>query len=49
MAVRVTPANSFQLCLLNENKHWYFNELTIEEKFLEILSIYQSAFFVGEL
>ena len=49
MAVRVPPANSFQLCLLNENKHWYFNELTIEEKFLEILSIYQSAFFVGEL
>lgn len=49
MAVRVTPYNSFQLCLLNENKHWYFSESTIEKEFLEILNIYQNAFFVGEL
>lgn len=48
MALRVTTSNSFQLCLINSEKHWYFNEETISRQFLEILSLYENAFFVGD-
>lgn len=49
MALRVTPDNSFQLCLLNENKHWYFTDnKDMEEQMLNILTIYQNAYFTGE-
>lgn len=48
MAVRVTPSDSFQLCLLNEKKHWYFNSETVSSQFKCILKNYQSAFFVGD-
>lgn len=48
MAVRVTTANSFQLCLLNSDKHWYFDEKNMEEQFRKILKIYQNAYFIGE-
>lgn len=48
MALRVTPANSFQLCLLNDKKHWYFNQMTINKQFSSILALYKNAFFVGD-
>lgn len=48
MAVRVSTANSFQLCLLNPDKHWYFNEKNMDEQFQKILKVYQNAHFIGE-
>lgn len=48
MALRVTPSNSFQLCLINSEKHWFFDDSTIDKQFSEILSLYQNAFFVGD-
>lgn len=47
MALRVTPADSFQLCLLNSEMHWKFGENDIEDQFQSILPMYQNAVFVG--
>lgn len=48
MALRVTPSDSFQLCLLNPKMHWKFNEMNIEERMHAILKQYQNAFFQGK-
>lgn len=47
MALRVTPADSFQLCLLNEKMHWKFTPETMDSKLHSILRVYDEAFFVG--
>ena len=46
MALRVTPDNSFQLCLLNNRMHWRFNTDNMEEQFHSILFVFQNAFFM---
>lgn len=46
MALRVTPCDSFQLCLLNNRMHWGFDTDNMEEQFRSILSVFQNAFFV---
>lgn len=45
MAVRVTPSNSFQLCLLNDKMHWRFDSSNIEEQLVSIIKHYQNASF----
>ena len=47
MAIRVTPTDSFQVCLLNKNLHWKFNAENMESQFHAALSIYDKAFFKG--
>lgn len=47
MAIRVTPANTFQLCLLNAARHWKFDEATMEAQMKAILREYQEAYFVA--
>lgn len=47
MALRVTPANSYQLCLLNSDMNWYFNEDNAESRFLEILKLYKNAYYIS--
>lgn len=47
MALRLTPYDSFQLCLLNDKMHWTFTPSDIEQKFVSILSLYQNANFIG--
>ncbi len=45
MALRVTPSNSFQLCLLNSKMHWKFDSSNMEEQLVSIMKHYQNAFF----
>ena len=45
MALRVTPQNSFQLCLLNNKMHWNFDSLNLEKQLIDVMKIYQNAFF----
>ena len=45
MALRVTPSNSFQLCLLNNKMHLHFDSSNIEQQLENILKYYQNAFF----
>lgn len=47
MALRVTPSDSFQLCLLNSGMHWKFDDVRMEEQLRSILSLYEKAYFVG--
>lgn len=47
MALRVTPSDSFQLCLLNSDMHWKFDKISMAKQFQSILSMYQNAVFVG--
>ena len=48
MALRVTPSNSFQLCLLNEKMHWNFNNANMCKQLDSIIENYQNAFFIGD-
>ena len=45
MALRVTPSNSFQLCLLNNKMHLQFNVSNVEQQLETIMRHYQNAFF----
>ncbi len=45
MALRVTPSNSFQLCLLNNKMHWKFDSSNMEDQLVSIMKHYQHAFF----
>lgn len=45
MALRVTPSNSFQLCLLNKKMHWHFDRSNVEKQLESILKHYYNAFF----
>ena len=47
MALRVTPSNSFQLCLLNNKMHLNFDSSNIEQQMKNIMKYYQNAFFKG--
>ena len=47
MSLRVTPSDSFQLCLLNSKMHWKFDNNNMKDQFQSILSMYQNAVFVG--
>jgi len=45
MALRLTPENSLQLCLLNSRKNLSFNSDNIYSVMKEALTVYQDAFF----
>ena len=45
MALRVTPSDSFQLCLLNKKMHLHFDLSNIEQQLENIMKYYQKAFF----
>lgn len=47
MALRITPNDSFQLCLLNSRMHWKFDHINMEKQLQSILSIYRNANFIG--
>lgn len=45
MALRVTPSDSFQLCLLNRKLHWKFNQDNMEKQLASIMKYFETAFF----
>jgi len=45
MALRITPENDLQLCLLNSKKNLRFNSNNIYSVMKEALAVYQNAFF----
>ncbi len=47
MALRVTPQDSFQFCLVNKKMQWYFNASNMEEQLYSVLALYENAFFIG--
>ncbi len=47
MALRVTPSDSFQLCLLNKKMHLHFDSSNIEQQLETIMKYYRNAFFKG--
>lgn len=46
MALRLTPYDSFQFCLINERMQWQFNDSNMKEIFSSVLALYRNAFFV---
>ena len=45
MALRVTPSDTFQLCLVNDKMHWKFNAQNLELQLDSIMKQYKNAFF----
>lgn len=47
MAIRLCPNNILQMCLINEDKNIEYNEANRKEKFEEMMTIFENAFFVN--